>query len=302
MSSNPAELPRFSHQAMGTFFEVVIAGQTDEYAGQAAQAVFAEVDRIERLFSRFDPASEISRLNRLRPGESMIIAVETYDCLIEAEEARSETNGAFDVMALTKSAHRKPGLEGKVKDEDFPGLELLEAGDLFEVRVRPGESPQISSFTIDLGAIGKGFAIDLALDILSDWSIDNALVHGGTSTAAAMGPALDGTGWPVGVGAGWPGAPREFKLVDRALSGSGTEVKGQHILDPRTGGPAKGHLAAWAAHPSAAVSDALATAFMIMSSAEVEAFCAGHPETWALVIPSYGEYRVFPAFPSFEIR
>jgi len=299
MSSSPAETHRFSHHAMGTFFEVVIAEQKPEYADQAARAVFAEIDRIERLFSRFDPASEISRINRLGPGEGMIVAVETYDCLIQAEEVRAETNGAFDVMALTKAAYRKPGLEGKVKDDEFPGLELIEAGDFFEVRVRPGTSPEISSFVVDLGAIGKGFAVDLGLDILSDWSVENVLIHGGTSTAAAMGTALDGTGWAVGIGAGWPDAPRVFKLVDRSLSGSGTEVKGKHILDPCTGGPAKGHLAAWAAHPSAAVSDALSTAFMIMDTVEVESFCAGHPETWALVIPSYGEFRVFPNIPVF---
>lgn len=294
MSEASPDTHRFSHQAMGTFFEVVIAGEKKSYAGQAAREVFAELDRIERLFSRFDPASEISRINRLRPGEAMIIGVETYDCLIRAEEIRAETNGAFDVMALTKAARRRPGLDETVADEEFPGLELLEAGDLFEIRVRPGADPALSSFTLDLGAIGKGFAIDLGLDILSDWSVENALVHGGTSTAAGVGPALDGAGWPVGIGGGWPGAPRELKLVDRAVSGSGTEVKGPHILDPRTGRPAKGHVAAWAAHPSAAVSDALSTAFMIMDTAEVEDFCAGHPDVWALVIPSYGEFRVFP--------
>jgi thiamine biosynthesis lipoprotein len=294
MSDPVPETHRFSHQAMGTFFEVVIAEQEKKYAGQAAREVFVELDRIERLFSRFDPASEIARINRLRPGEGMIIGVETYDCLVLAEEVRAETDGAFDIMALTKAAHRKPGLNEPVEDEEFPALELLEAGDLFEVRVLPGTCPTFSSVAIDLGAIGKGFAIDLGLDILAEWSIENALIHGGTSTAAAAGTALDGTGWSVGIGGGWPGAPREFKLLDRALSGSGTEVKGQHILDPRTGGAAKGHLAAWAAHPSAAVSDALSTAFMIMGTDEVEAFCAGHPEAWALVIPSYGEFRVFP--------
>jgi thiamine biosynthesis lipoprotein len=294
MTEPMPETHRFSHQAMGTFFEVVIAGQEKKYAGQAAREVFAEIDRIERLFSRFDPSSEIARINRLRPGEGMIIGVETYDCLVRAEEVRAETNGAFDVMALTKAAHRKPGLDGPVEDDEFPSLELLEACDLFEVRIRPGACPTLNSVVIDLGAIGKGFALDLGLDILAEWSIENVLIHGGTSTAAAAGSAIDGTGWPVGIGGGWPGAPREFKLLDRALSGSGTEVKGQHILDPRTGGPAKGHLAAWAAHPSAAVSDALSTAFMIMETDEVEAFCAEHPEAWALVIPSYGEFRVFP--------
>jgi thiamine biosynthesis lipoprotein len=294
MTGPGSEIPRFSHHAMGTVFEAVIAGQEREYAGQAAREAFAEIDRIERLFSRFDPTSEVSRINRLRPGDSMIIGAETYDCLVVAEEVRVETAGAFDIMALTKAAHRRPGLAVPVGDAEYPSFELLEAGGTHEIRIRPGTCPELSSFTIDLGAIGKGFAIDLVLDLLFNWSVENALVHGGTSTAAAIGPALDGAGWPVGIGGGWPGAPRELKLLDRSVSGSGTEVKGKHILDPRTGGPARGHLAAWVAHPLAAVSDAISTAFMIMSTKEVGAFCAGHPEVWALVIPSYGEFRIFP--------
>jgi thiamine biosynthesis lipoprotein len=285
---------RFSHQAMGTFFEAVIADQEKTYAGQAAREVFAELNRLERLFSRFDPSSEIARINRLRPGERMIIGVETYDCLVRAEEIRAETGGAFDVCALTKAAHRRPGLDAVIVDDEFPALELIEAGDLYEVRLRPGTCPTLTSVTVDLGAIGKGFALDLALDILAEWSVENVLIHGGTSTAAAAGPGPDASGWPVGIGGGWPGAPGELKLLDRAVSGSGTEVKGRHILDPRTGGPAEGHLAAWAAHPSAAVSDALSTAFMIMDTEEVGTFCADHPDVWALVIPSYGEFRVFP--------
>jgi len=294
MTSVPGGVHRFSHQAMGTFFEVVIAGQEPRYAGQAAAEVFGEIDRLERLFNRFDPASEISRINRLRPGEAMVIGVETYDCLLLAESIRVETGGAFDVLALTKAARRKPDGSIRAADEEFPALELVDAGGMFELRVRPGAAPGLAAFTLDLGAIGKGFAVDQAIGLLEDWSVDNALVHGGTSTAAGIGGGPDGSGWPVGVGGGWPGAPREFKLLDRALSGSGTEVKGQHILDPRTGGTAGGHLAAWAAHPTAAVSDALSTAFMIMAADEVEAFCDGHDDVWALVIPSYGEFRVFP--------
>ena len=87
--------------------------------------------------------------------------------------------------------------------------------------------------------------------------------------------------------------PGEIVLRERALSGSGTEVKGQHILDPRTGKPAGGHVAAWAAHRSAALSDALSTAVMVMSTDEVEAFCAAHPEVSVLAVVEYGECRAY---------
>jgi thiamine biosynthesis lipoprotein len=88
------------------------------------------------------------------------------------------------------------------------------------------------------------------------------------------------------VGGTWefPGVPKRVLLCRRALSSSGTEVKGRHIIDPRTGRPAEGHLAAWVSHPTAAVSDALSTAFMSMSSKEVRRYCEKHPDVWALLV------------------
>jgi thiamine biosynthesis lipoprotein len=101
------------------------------------------------------------------------------------------------------------------------------------------------------------------------------------------------SGWPVGVGAGWPGAPSRILLSGRALSGSGTEVKGEHILDPRTGRPARRYLAAWASASSAALSDALSTAFFVMTPEEIEGYIAHHPDIWACVVVAYGDVRVF---------
>jgi thiamine biosynthesis lipoprotein len=89
------------------------------------------------------------------------------------------------------------------------------------------------------------------------------------------------------------GVPGEILLLDRALSGSGTEVKGQHILDPRTGCPAQGHVAAWALHRLASVSDALSTAIMVMTPEEAEVFCGAHPDVAVLAVIDYGKVRAF---------
>jgi hypothetical protein len=88
---------RFAHEAMTTVFEIFIAGKPKEYARQAARAAFDEIDRVERLFSRFDPSSEISRASRLRPGERMMVGVETVECLATAARVQAETAGAFDI-------------------------------------------------------------------------------------------------------------------------------------------------------------------------------------------------------------
>jgi len=309
---------RFAHEAMTTVFEIVVAGKSRTYAGQAARAAFDEVDRIERLFSRFDPSSEISRLSRLRPGERMRIGVETVECLAAAARIQAETAGAFDVNYRTRLSAAR-GKEGPSPLETVPGpaqrhgpriggvppnllnlisLRMVPGG--FEVERRAGRARRrLLRLDLDLGALGKGYAVDRALDVLADWSVTNSLVHAGMSTARGVGPGpgREKTGWPVGVARAWrgEGAPRLVRLRGLALSGSGTEVKGRHIIDPRTGRPARPRLAAWAAHPSAAVSDALSTAFFVMRTAEVARYCRSHPEVWALVIIPGKKCRIFNA-------
>jgi thiamine biosynthesis lipoprotein len=288
---------RFSHQAMGTIFEVFTAGEDKTYASQAAAAAFAEVDRLERLFSRFDPASEIRRANRLRPDEELAVGLETFECLTLAEEARQETGGAFDVNARAE----KYGDTSLISPEisDVSPYFLLKRDGQFLLRRLPQDPSTFAGLDLDLGGIGKGYALDRAGEILKDWSLENVLIHGGTSTALAWGSAPPendgekGKGWPVGVGGGWPEAPQRVTIAGRAMSGSGPEVKGQHIIDPRTGFPAQGHLAAWASHPSAALSDAYSTAFLVMATPEVEKFCRRHPEVWACVVIANGDVRVF---------
>jgi thiamine biosynthesis lipoprotein len=299
---------RFAHFSMGTTFELLIGGEDENYARQVSQAVFAEVDRIENLFSRFDPSSEIGQINRLQPGRSLRIGMETYECLNTALWVQSQTGGAFDVNLgglVDLRDKDKPG-EKTSFDRTQPSADVLNRLELYRIRggyavklgLAKGEK-DTGTLILDLGGIGKGYALDRTLDVLSDWGIERALIHGGTSTAVAKGTPAEGPGrkkgWPVGVGGDWkcPMVPRKFFLKDRALSGSGTEVKGAHIVDPRTGKPARGHLAAWVSHPSATVADALSTAFMVMNTDEVSAFCAKHLQVWALLVTGPQKCRIF---------
>jgi thiamine biosynthesis lipoprotein len=293
---------RFAHFAMGTTFEILLAEEDEDYAKQISQAVFAEIDRIKDLISRFNPTSEIGQINRLRAGQSLRIGVETFECLKTALMVQSQTQGAFDINIGSLMKYREAQIsESRAPRTDIQKqLKLSRKSRGYAVKYLPTkmlEKP--TELNLDLGGIGKGYALDCTLEILSDWGVGRALLHGGTSTVLSVGTPPGGEGqrkgWPVGIGGDWdcPKTPKKFFLKDRALSGSGTEVKGDHIFDPRTNKPAIGHRAAWVSHQSAAVADALSTAFMVMNNEEVRAYCQEHTDVWALVVIDSKTCQVF---------
>ncbi len=288
--SSDQSLLRFSHQAMGTTFELMMAGEEADYAQQVSRAVFDQIDRLETLFSRFNPCSEIGQINKLYPGESVRVGIEVFECLQLAQYIRAQTEAAFDINYAS----------GKVSRQAPAAFRLEQVREGFLVRIPEGQKAgSLGGIELDLGGIGKGYALDKSIETLVEWEIKRALLHAGTSTAYAMGDPPEvkhgDKGWPVGIGGVWKSAqaPRKYYLRGRALSGSGTEVKGEHVINPRSFQPAKGHRAAWVSHPSAAVADALSTAFMVMKTKEVEEFCSRFSEVWSLLILDEKRCKIF---------
>lgn len=278
---------------MNTFFEVIIAGGDPERARQMASAAFREVDRVAALLSRFDAGSNVGQINLLKRGQLVRVAPETMECLLQALWVWQETGGAFDVTvgALVECYRTKEG-ERLIPDEaaldlaqERVGMEKLT---LFPERFEVGVTRD--NIEVDLGAIGKGYALDKAVEVLEEWEVPGALIHSGTSSVLALGVGDRPDGWGVGVCGDW-GAKAGIETItlrNESLSGSGTEVQGRHILDPRTGFPSQGHLAAWATSPSAAIADGLSTAFMVMNRGEIMNFCSAHEGVAAYVVNQDG--------------
>jgi FAD:protein FMN transferase len=293
-------LHRFEHEAMATTFEVIVAGQDAGYARSAAAMVFSEIDRLDALLNRHGPCSDVARINALQPGETVRLGADVLECLLLAGKAWADTDGFFDVTtgALidcwrdARGNLREPDPQELAAARRRVGMQrlLLNPAD-FTVGLAP-DTP--GAVTVDLGGIAKGYALDKVDEILGDWDIGNALVHGGTSTALAIGDERPEEmakghqrGWRVGVGGRWGNAARLESLVlhNAALSGSGPELKREHILSPISGRPDRRHEAAWARCPSATLADALSTAFLLMTEERIRACCNAHPEVEAFVVP-----------------
>jgi len=283
----------FSHNAMATVFEVIIIHGDNRYAQQAACAAFDELDKLERQLSRFIENSDVSRINNLAAEQPLQLSLEAFECLGLCGSLYDQTGGAFDVtigslkdcwLSEDKTL-RSPSEEQLSNARQRTGshlIELDEAGHTVRLLASPVQ--------VDLGGIGKGYAVDQMAKLLSDWGIDTILINGGCSSVLALGRPGDTNGWHLTLSS--PVNNKQILahlyLQDRSVSGSGL-LKGPHIIDPRTARPVEGKRAAWACAPTAAVADALSTAFMVMSPDQVSEYCSNHPETLAMVAAEEGD-------------
>jgi FAD:protein FMN transferase len=264
------ELFNYRHEAMNTWFEIAICGVEKGYSRKAATEVFREIDRLENLLSRFREGSDVDILNKRASAEPVRVTEECWDCILQAMDVEILTNGLFSIafesyMELPEMAQNPEVGSWLEMDPDaltvyfkYPGLR------------------------IDLGGIGKGFALDRIVDLLDDWEVPNFLLHSGTSSVLARGDREPGKGWPVSVGA--DDFTTEVYLRNEAISGSSLAVQGTHILNLKMRQPLQTGRRTWAWASSCVLSDALSTSFMLMPIKQIEELCQNHSDLGALVL------------------
>lgn len=262
--------PEFHHEAMATTFAIVIADHPRDYARQAAAAAFRELDRLESELSRYVESSDIASANRLACGATISIGDDAVRCLLLAGEISAVTARAFDPAYASERAADLPA--------DTPLFTLDPAAHSL--------TSHAARLHLDLGAVGKGYALDRLADSLREWEVKSACLQSGGSTALALAPPPGLAGWPVGIGDG--PSHHILTLAHEALSGSGIAVKGSHLVDPRAGAPAARTHRTWALAPDAGTSDALSTAFFVFTDEQTAAFCATHPDVGAAFVTADG--------------
>ncbi|HUF63831.1 MAG TPA: FAD:protein FMN transferase [Verrucomicrobiales bacterium] len=256
---------RHMHEAMATRWELHLVCPDPGIARQAALEAFALADRLESRLSRFRAGSEIAVLSHLPAGAPWRVSDATWDCLELALAVHSETHGAFDITLTPLYDPRR------CSGDPVIGMEHIHLDADRRCVILSG-----APLYLDLGGIGKGYALDEMISVLASWEIENALLISGYSTILAIGNAPDQQGWPVRAG---PPSDPPVHLCNQALSASGFETRGWHIVDPRTRKTVTTpRRRSWVFTSSGALADALSTAILVMNDEEIDRFCGRHPQ------------------------
>ena len=281
MMSDPVSMPAahlFSHEAMNTTFHLRICEENEAIARGMARECFEQLDFLESRLSRFIDGSDVSRINHMQAGEVLYISQPCHQCLLIALDAYAHTGGLFDITLGQRIEHRKsggggppPGLSGRITVH--PGV--------------PAVTCDESGRQIDLGGIGKGFALDHLQQILVDWGAEGALLAAGASSLLAFGSQP----WPVDLAGS--GSTR-ILLHNEALSASGTGIQGSHILHPAGDDalPAAPCDRVWVTSPTAALAEIWSTALMLLDPQEIPDFIAGNETLRSVHIDRGGEIQI----------
>ncbi len=235
----PIEATRFSFEAMGVTVELLA-----DASGSEVDAAFADVadefERLEQVFSRFRPDSELSRLNL---QGSATASPELLEVVEAAVAARASSGGRFDPAvhdALVACGYDRTFSQIEDEDDRRPPGQTAPCGGSISIDQARGVITLGRGARIDLGGIAKGYAVDRACDLLG--SVSPCLVNAGGDLAVRG--LLTGDPWPVGVETA--GEPLTLGLASGALATSGCDYRRwrrggeemHHLIDPTTGRPA----------------------------------------------------------------
>jgi thiamine biosynthesis lipoprotein len=296
--AGPAAVVRVSQtqRLMGVPWTITVHAESVTAGHTAIAAGFAEVARLERILSDYDPESELSRLSALAPtADPQPVSADLWRVLEHAVEFRDATDGAFDptVGPLT-SLWRQARRTGRLPPPDKLAAAREAVGSEALVLVPDARAVRLTrpAMRLDLGGIGMGYAVDRVIEVLGRHGIVSAMVDASGDIAVSASPP--GThGWKIAVAPLRLNAPGDTSadtgehliLADAAVTTSGdafqaVEIDGRrysHIVDPRTGLGVKGPAAVTVVARDCTTADALATAASVLGPEQAAAVVAQSP-------------------------
>jgi thiamine biosynthesis lipoprotein len=295
-----------ARHAMATRFEVALHGPNPAALRAAAEEALDEIEHLEARLSIYRPTSDLSQINAHAAQHPVRVDPRVFQFLLRARQLSSLTHGAFDITAAP--LFRAWGFIGGSGSLPTPESLASARACVGWHHIELNESNHTVAFDrpgvlIDPGAIGKGYAMDRASELLRDAGVESALFHGGTSTVCAIGHPPGEDAWSIALPSPpkshrMPGSspipsedPRIVRIHDQSLSvsavwGKSFEIGGRnfgHVLDPRSGEPVSGASIAAVITPGATESDAVSTALLVLGFEGIDLLQQAFPGSQMIV-------------------
>jgi thiamine biosynthesis lipoprotein len=278
-----------SRTLMDTFCTITVVTTSEEKAGEAIEAGFGEIKKLDRLLNNFEPDSEISTISKEAGIQAVHVNRETLDLMQKTIGISEITNGAFDPTIAP--VYKLWKFSGRPANPSMPPQDAIESAlkfvDYKKIEINSGASEiylQEKGMELDLGGIAKGYAADKAVEAIKAKGIPSALVAI-AGDIRGYGLSTTGNPWKVGIQDPRPENPASERpwedifatiyLKDSAISTAGdyqrfffkNGKRYHHIIDPKTGYPAEsGLISVSVISPEGYISDGIDTSILILGA------------------------------------
>jgi thiamine biosynthesis lipoprotein len=297
--------------AMGTVFEIAAYGESLAQTSQAIDLAFQEIVRLDEVLSDYQADSALSRLNHSAYPQAQTVPPDLYRVIQESLEYARLSEGKFDVTVGPLVKLWKAALGGEHRPSAEEQNQLRPCVGYQKVELLPPDRIQFHSpcLQIDLGAIGKGYALDRAADVLRAQGVTRALLNAGGSSIYALGAPPGQAAWRVHLRDPSHKLDPQVMLSDNSVSTSeqtpvsllsGSQPAG-HIIDPDQGLPLKTSFAVSVVAQTATASDALSTTLLLLGPAKGAELVSSETGVAAIWISSQGQWKVASSGPEFVL-
>lgn len=272
MDRDMAGYRSYSCEAMATIFSFHLPTESSNLLDSAVMEAEELLANLESQLSLYIEHSDTTRINRAHEGEEITVSQTMVDCLLAAFDASQRLGGAFDPFLgqLAIDAKGQRPVLPHLKD-----IESLDCGTSDPVISLDPESNRVKKLRmgplLDLGGIGKGFALDCLKTLFQNWDIESGLLDSGGSTLLALERDEDIATWALNIG--YNSRVKSIVLAPgSAIASSGELFQESHIIDPAEGGQSTWKRS-YAVAGTGSLADAASTAGLVLGSRDIESIC-----------------------------
>jgi len=291
---------------MGTVFEIVAYDDSPARASAAIDDAFQEIVRLDGIMSNYKAGSDLSRLNRTAHFHAEAVPTDLYKVIEESLRYSRLSEGKFDITVGPLVNFWKAVMRGERAPSSAEEERLRSCVGYQKIVLVPPDGVELRSpcLQIDLGAIGKGYAVDRAVQVLRLRGISSALVNAGESTMYGMGSPPGQSAWRVRLRDPSNRIHPEVMMLDNSVSTSEQTApsllekdSAGHIIDPESGLPVKTAIAVSAVAKTATASDALSTTLLLLDPKKGRELVKAMPGTAAIWISPDGQVEAASSGP-----